>query len=87
MKKILLRIAVIVSSVYVVLEYAGVYLQSKKDLMIENPEKFDAMMKAVHTGTYIKTVAAWIAIAALACWIVYRIACIVGLRRKDSRPA
>ncbi len=87
MKKVFLRIAVIVSSICVILEYTGGYLQSKKDLMIDDSDKFDAMMNAVHAGTYIKTVAAWIAIAALACWIAYGIVCIVGLRRKDPRPA
>lgn len=82
MKKILCRLSAIVSFVCVILMYAGGYLQSKKDLTIEDPKKFDAMMDAVHAGTHIKTIAAWVAIAAAACWAAFGIAWIIGKKRK-----
>ena len=87
MKKILFRISVIVSFVCVILAYAGGYLQSKKDLTIRDPKKFDAMMDAVHAGDHLKTIAAWVAIAAAACWAAFGIAWLIGIKKKDFPPA
>ena len=84
MKKILLRISVIVSCVCVILEGVGVYLQSKKDLMIDDPDKFDAMMNVVHAGTCIKTIAALIAVAALVCWIAFGITWVISIRKNNA---
>lgn len=84
MKKLLLKISIIVSCALMILECVGRYLQSKKDLMIEDSDKFNAMMNAVHVGTYIKTIAAWIAIGAVACWIAFGITLIISKIRKDT---
>ena len=80
MKKLLLRISCTTSGVCITLGGLGVYLQSQKDLMIEDPCKFDAMMSAIHTGSCIKTIAVWVAIAAVICWIIFGIACIASRR-------
>ena len=57
-------------------------MQAQKDLTIDDPDRFDAMMNAVHAGNSVKTIAAWIAMAALICWLATGITWLVS--RKNA---